>query len=86
MTQKSKEGKIKMNRFDIKTEIRNFIIIAVENKVIDEVDVYALAVDHGEDFYAFIDGVLEIAFSNRHVNSAHSVMVQAAEKCWMLKN
>ena len=73
-----------MNRFDIPAEIREILTVAVQQKVLDVLDVYALASDFGDDYTGLTNEICNIAFSDHHCNpAAHAAVVASAEKYWM---
>jgi len=73
-----------MDRFDIPNEVKSFITVAIENRIIDTFDVYALAIKYNDDWRGLIDEVCLYAFNNRHVNGdSHKNVVKAAEVYWM---
>ncbi len=79
-----------MTRFDIPESVKALINKAVEVDIIDAVEVYSLASEHGDNWMALVDDVVEMAFSHIHSTDGrkkHSAIVTLAEKIWkeMLK-
>lgn len=78
-------GAAKMTRFNIPKTVAVFINLAVEYKVIDALDVYALAAKYKKNWRGMVDSILETAFVQRqgHLGiDRHANLVMAAEKFW----
>ena len=73
----------KMNRHDIPKTVQNVINVAIKQGVIDAIDVYGLANEHGDDWYALVNQLCEWAFTWVHCDrKRHVMVVKAAEKYW----
>ena len=56
-----------MNRFDIPATVKELIESAINYRLIDAFDVYAMAVEFGTDWKALASEITEYAFNSRHV-------------------
>ncbi len=76
-----------MTRFDIPDEVARMMDAAIESKLIDRLDLYALASDHGDDWERLADDLCNIAFKARHADGGrqHAAIVTLAEAVWRMQ-
>jgi hypothetical protein len=70
-------------RFDIPESVSNLIERAIEIKLIDHKDIITLSINHGTDWKAFADTILEYAYANIHVNNDHAIIAPLHENVMM---
>jgi len=74
----------KLTRHDIPNTVKNVITTALEHNVIDAIEIYSLASEHGDDWQALVTDLCQAAFTLIHIDlDAHRAVVQAAEKHWV---
>jgi len=72
-----------MNRFDIPESVKKVIEAAVNHKILDAADFYALAVKHSKNYMDMVSEVVEAAYCCIHHNwDGHKAVAQAADKAY----
>ena len=77
------------DRFDMPRIMIEFLNVAVRNRTIDAADVWALACNHGTDWKAMRDTVIEYAFANYHSDvgrAAHDELARLSNECYRVLN
>ncbi len=78
---------MEITRFEIPKEIIDVINFAVENNLIDAVEIYCLAVKFQNNWKELVTDLCEIAFATIHDGTnRHSDFVKVAEKYWQTTN
>ena len=76
------EYDVVVTRHDIPAQVKEVIRTAVAVNAVDALDIYALGIEHGQNWNALVTELVEIAFSNIHWDkSQHDRVAQAADKC-----
>lgn len=73
-----------MTRFDMPGLMRDFLSAAVDYRTLDVADVWALACNHGNNWSAMRDEVMQDVFGNRHSErgqAAHGELCKLNDKC-----
>ena len=69
------------SRFDIPKSVANLLKVAIDNNVIDALDVYALGVDYAGNWRDVAGALCEYSYCTND-QRIHSKVVQAAEEVW----
>ncbi len=78
---KSKKTEITMTKFEIPSQVADLLQTAVFHNLIDELDVYSLAIKHGNDWCGLANELCEYSYAQRHwdPNGRQSAIVKAAD-------
>jgi len=76
-----------IDRFDIPEEIKNIINLIVKADIIDAVEIYSMAVNHGENWDDLVNEIVNILYAQRLSNQEGSKVVQSEiDNYWMVKH
>jgi len=74
---------MEFSRFDIDETVQAVIKEAVAVGAVDEIDVFAIAIEYGCDWDKVVEDIVKAAYSMIHYDSkAHSAVVEKAEQYW----
>jgi len=74
---------LEITRHDMPASFKGVISAALATDTIDLLDFYCMAANHGNNWSAFVDDLIETAYCWIHSDSSkHSIVVEAAEKFW----
>jgi hypothetical protein len=69
------------DRFQMPRVMREFLNVAIKTRTVDAASVWALALNHGSDFTAMRNEIMDYAFADRHTSGKHSEMCKINDEC-----
>ena len=74
-----------MARFEIPSQVADLLQTAVAHNLVDELDVYSLAIKYGSDWCGLANELCEYSYAQRHwdPNGRQAAIVKAADAVFM---